>query len=80
METLLFILLSLVGIILIVVLLPYVIAIPLGIIKAVWLIVTGRDNDPEWVEERKSFEAERAAKKAARRERRRAFWLPSSLR
>lgn len=68
METLIFILLAIACIVLLWCLLPYVVAIPLGIIKAVWLIVTGRDNDPEWVEERKSFEIRRAAKKEARRQ------------
>ena len=50
METLIFILLSIVCIVLIVVLVPYIVAIPLGIIKAIWHIVSGHENDPEIVE------------------------------
>ena len=81
METLLFILFCIVGIVLIVVLVPYIIGVLLGIGKAIWLFVTGHDNDPELVDERKTFEAERAAKKKARKERRKAFWrIPSSPR
>ena len=80
METLLFMLFCIVGIVLTVVLVPYIIGVLLGIGKATWLFVTGHDNDPELVDERKTFEAERAAKKEIRRKRRREFWLPSSLR
>ena len=68
METLIFILLAIACIVLLWVLLPYVVAIPLGIAKAIRLIVTGRDNDPEWIEDKKAFETKRAAKKEARRQ------------
>lgn len=81
METLIFIILSIVCIVLIVVLLPYIVAIPLGIIKAIWLIVSGHENDPEWVEAKEAKMREMAAKKKARKERRKFFWrLPSSPR
>lgn len=77
----LFILFCIVGIVLIVVLVPYIIGVLLGIGKTIWLFVTGHDNDPELVDERKAFESERAAKKKARKERRKAFWrIPSSPR
>ncbi len=80
MVKLLFILFCIAGLVLIVVLVPYIIGILLGIGKAIWIIVTGRDKDPEFVEEQKAFETKRAAKKEIRRQRRREFWLPSSLR
>ena len=48
--------------------LPYVIAIPLGIVKAVWLIVSGHENDPEVVELKEAKKLEIAAKKEARRQ------------
>ena len=67
METLLFILLAIACIVLLWVLLPYVVAIPLGISKAIWLIVSGRDNDPEWVEAKEAKKRETAARKEARR-------------
>ncbi len=81
MVKLLFILFCIAGLVLIVFLVPYIIGILLGIGKAIWIIVTGRDKDPEFVEEQKAFEAKRAAKKEARKERRKAFWrIPSSPR
>lgn len=79
MDTLLFILFCIVGLVLVVVLVPYIIGILLGIGKAIWIIVTGRDKDPVFVEEHKAFEAERAAKKKARKERRKRFWQPPSF-
>lgn len=80
METILFILFCIVGIVLIVVLVPYIIAIPLGIAKAVYLIVSGHEYDPEIVEMKEVKMRELAAKKEARKKKRREFWLPSSLR
>ena len=77
MVTLLFILFCIAGLVLIVALVPYIIGILLGIGKAIWIIVTGRDKDPEFVEERKAFEAKRAAKKEARKKRRKNFWRVS---
>jgi hypothetical protein len=77
METFMFILFCIVGLVLIVVLVPYIIGILLGTGKAIWIIVTGRDKDPEFVEEQKAFEAKRAAKKDARKERRKNFWRVS---
>jgi hypothetical protein len=60
---------------------PYIIAFPFAIVKAVYYIVTGRDNDPEVVELKEAKKREIAAKKAARKERRKFFWrLPSSPR
>lgn len=59
---------------------PYVFAFPFAIVKALWLVLTGRDSDPELVEMKKAKMCELAAKKEARKERRKAFWLPSSLR
>ena len=79
METLIFILLSIVCIVLIVVLVPYIVAIPLGIIKAIWLIVSGHENNPEIVELKEAKLREMAAKKEARKERRRRFWGPPSF-
>ena len=79
METLIFIILSIICIVLIVVLVPYVVAIPLGIIKAIWLIVSGHENDPEIVELKEAKLREMAAKKEARKERRRRFWGPPSF-
>lgn len=80
METFLFILLCIVGVVLIVVFLPYVIALLIGVVKALYFIVTGRDNDPEWVKAKDAKVRELAAKKEARKQRRKEFWLPSSLR
>ena len=80
METLLFILLCVVCVVLIAVLLPYIIAIPIGIAKAVFLIVSGRENDPEIVDLKEARLRERSAKAEVRRKRRREFWLPSSFR
>lgn len=68
MKTLIFILLAIACVVLLWVLLPYVVAIPLGIIKAVWLVFTGRDNDPEVVELKEARKREIAAKKEARRQ------------
>ena len=68
MEILLFILLSIACIVLIVVMVPYIIAIPIGIIKAIWLIVSRHDNDPEIVELKEAKKREIAAKKEARRQ------------
>ena len=79
METLIFIILSIVSIVLIVVLVPYIVAIPLGIIKAIWLIVSGHENNPEIVELKEAKLREMAAKKEARKERRRRFWGPPSF-
>ena len=80
METLIFIILSIVCIFLIVVLVPYIIAIPLGIIKAIWLIVSGHENDPEIVELKEAKKREMAAKKEARKEKRKYVWrIPTSL-
>lgn len=60
---------------------PYIIAFPFAIVKVVYYIVTGRDNDPEVVELKEAKKREMAAKKAARKERRKFFWrLPSSPR
>ena len=60
---------------------PYIIAFPFAVVKAVYYIVTGRDNDPEVVELKEAKKREMAAKKAARKERRKFFWrLPSSPR
>ncbi len=69
METLIFILLAVACIILLWVLLPYLVAIPMGIARAVRLIVSGCDNNPEWVELKEARKRERAAKKEARRQR-----------
>ena len=79
METIVFILLAIACIVLLWVVLPYVIAIPLGIVKAVWLIVSGHENDPEVVELKEAKKLEIAAKKAARKERRKRFWGPLSF-
>ena len=80
METLIFIILSIVCIVLIVVFVPYIIAIPLGIIKAIWLIVSGHENDPEIVELKEAKMREMAAKKEARKEKRKyARRIPTSL-
>jgi len=80
MEILLFILLSIACIVLMVVLVPYIIAIPVGIIKAVWLIVSGHDNDPEIVELKEAKKNELAAKKEARKEKLKYVWrIPTSL-
>jgi hypothetical protein len=60
---------------------PYIIAFPFAVVKALYYIVTGRDNDPEMVELKEAKKREIAAKKEARKERRRFFWrLPSSPR
>ncbi len=60
---------------------PYIIAFPFAIVKAVYYIVTGRDNDPEVVELKEAKKREMAAKKEARKEKRKFFWrLPSSPR
>ncbi len=77
MVKLLFILFCIAGLVLIVFLVPYIIGIFLGIGKAIWIIVTGRDKDPEFVEEQKAFETKRAAKKEARKKRRKNFWRVS---
>lgn len=79
METLLLILLCIVGIVLIAVFLPCVVALPIGIVKALWLIVTGCDNDPEWVEMKEDKMRELAAKKETCKERRKRFWAPPSF-
>ena len=50
MKTLLFILICVVAVCIMVWILPYAIAIPVGLAKALWLILTGRENDPEWKE------------------------------
>lgn len=76
MKTLLIIL----CIVLVVAFWPYVIAFPFAIVKALWLVLTGRDNDPEVVEMKEAKMRELVAKKEARKERRKAFWLPSSFR
>ena len=60
---------------------PYIIAFPFAVVKAVYYIVTGRDNDPEVVELKEAKKREMAAKKEARKEKRKFFWrLPSSPR
>ena len=79
METIIFILLAIACIVLLWVVVPYVIAIPLGIVKALYYIVTGRDNDPEVVELKEARKRELAAKKEARKERRKRFWGPPSF-
>lgn len=80
MEILLIILLSIACIVLMVVLVPYIIAIPVGIIKAIWLIVSGHDNDPEIVELKEAKKNELAAKKKARKEKLKYVWrIPTSL-
>jgi len=76
MKTLLIILCT----VLVVAFWPYVIAFPFAIVKALWLILTGRDNAPEVVEMKEAKMREFAAKKETRKERRKTFWLPSSLR
>ena len=58
---------------------PYIIAFPFAIVKAVYYIVTGRDNDPEVVELKEAKKREMAAKKEARKERRKRFWGPPSF-
>ncbi len=58
---------------------PYIIAFPFAVVKAVYYIVTGRDNDPEVVELKEAKKREIAAKKAARKERRKRFWGPPSF-
>lgn len=68
METLIFILLAIACIVLLWFLLPYVVAIPLGIAKAIWLIFTGHENDPEWVDAKEAKMRELAARKEARRQ------------
>lgn len=58
---------------------PYIIAFPFAIVKAVYYIVTGCDNDPEVVELKEAKKREIAAKKEARKERRKYAWrIPSS--
>ena len=58
---------------------PYVIAFPYAIVKAICLIVSGRDNDPEWAERKEERISERAEKSRANRQRRKRFWsIPSS--
>ena len=79
MKTLFSILLAIACIVLLWVVLPYVVAIPLGIIKAIGLIVSGRDSDPELVESKEAKKREIAAKKEARKERRKRFWRPPSF-
>ena len=57
---------------------PYIIAFPFAVVKALYYIVTGRDNDPEVVELKEAKKREIAAKKEARKERRKFFWrIPS---
>ena len=59
---------------------PYIIAFPFAIVKAVYYIVTGRDNDPEVVELKEAKKREIAAKKKARKEKRKYAWrIPTSL-
>lgn len=58
---------------------PYLIALPFAIVKAVYLMVSGRDNSPYWIERKEAKKHELSAKAEARRQKRRAFWrLPSS--
>ena len=60
---------------------PYIIAFPFAVVKALYYIVTGHDNDPEIVELKEAKKREIAAKKEARKERRKFFWrIPSSPR
>ena len=60
---------------------PYIIAFPFAIVKALYYIVTGRDNDPEVVELKEAKKREMAAKKKARKEKRKYAWrIPSSPR
>jgi hypothetical protein len=80
METLIFILLAIACIVLLWFLLPYVIALPLGIIKAIYLIVSGHENDPEIVEMKEAKKREIAANKKARKESRKRFFGPLSFR
>ena len=59
---------------------PYIIAFPFAIVKAVYYIVIGRDNDPEIVELKEAKKREMAAKKEARKEKRKyARRIPTSL-
>ena len=59
---------------------PYIIAFPFAMVKALYYIVTGRDNDPEVVELKEARKCELAAKKEARKERRKYAWrIPTSL-
>ncbi|MCR5038050.1 MAG: hypothetical protein K6A94_01770 [Bacteroidales bacterium] len=76
MKTLLFIL----CIVMVAAFWPYIFALPYAIVKVFYLIVSGRDKDPEWVERKEARRSELASKAEARRGRRKAFWLPSWLR